>query len=359
MNILILYKDSMKGGVVNNTETIVLGLQKRGIKCIVAGNEGPGTSVISKNIDVKIINFTFHNLIKNYKQITRIIKENNIDIIHCQNRLPAIIASIYCFFHKNVKYIWSNHQYPIPCDLFHKLFTKYGNCAITSSIEGEQMLHKSFNIEKSKIKRVNLGCDIDFFVKNSKEKQIELRKKLDIKENEKVIFLYGRLVPIKGHIFFLNAIAKAKTSVPFKIIFPGEGEKSYIDEILSIASKNNIQDKIIFPGFVDGKDYLSISDLVILPSIKEGFPIACIETFSMGIPLIRTKTGGYADTQDYCSGVDYGDTITLANLLTDFFTNKSFFQEKAKAAYQKRPYWGYDRMVEDYLKIYKSVTDKE
>ena len=114
-------------------------------------------------------------------------------------------------------------------------------------------------------------------------------------------------------------------------------------------------DKIIFPGFIDGREWLSITDLMVLPSKTEGFPQACVEAFAMGIPVIRTKTGGYEDTKDMCFGVEYGDVESLSSLLMDFFERTSIFSEKASYAKGHAFRYSIEQMVNDYYKIYEEA----
>ena len=49
MNILVLYKEKEKGGLLTNTKALVEGLRSRGINTIVAGSDGPGAQCILKD----------------------------------------------------------------------------------------------------------------------------------------------------------------------------------------------------------------------------------------------------------------------------------------------------------------------
>lgn len=355
MNILVLFKNNGNGGLTTNTKSLVEGLKKRNINVIAAGCDGVGTRNILKNIDINIIDFQSKNLFKTYLKLSKLIKENNIDIIHCQNRIPALFASIYCFFNKSTKYVWANHQVPIPSDIFHRLTTKYGECAIAGSLDGKKMLLTQFKIPEGKVKLVNLGCDINNFEKISKIEQNQLKENLGIEKNEKVLFLYGRLAESKGHIFFLDALSKVKTNVPYKIIFPGDKNDNYKKTIMNKAKEYGIKDKIIFPGFIEGKKYLSISDLMVLPSKYEGYPISVIESFSIGVPVIRTKVGGYEDTKEYCFGVDFGDVDEFSKLIQDFFDNGDKYRFVANKALENKYIFSEDRMINDYINIYKEI----
>lgn len=360
MNVLILAKDAHIGGLVTSTETLARGLkQYKNVDSIIGMPIGSGVGFRMDGLRVEEINFDSKSPIKmiaNYRKIARIIKENNIQIVHCQNRIPALYASIYCSLHRKVKYIWVNHQVPIPCGFLHRITTKYGYCAVTDCIAGESLLVDGLKIPKEKAKVINLGLDLSIFKKTTDEEQVTLKKKYNIAENEKVIFLYARLDETKGHKFLLEAL----NSVPeknYRLVFPGESN-DYKGEVIELARRYGLEDKIIFPGFVKGNAFLSISDLMVLPSRRESFSYASVESFCVGVPVIRTTTGGYEDMKDMCWGVKYDDTVSLSKLISSFLTNPNPFNEKAEYAKQQVGRFSLINMIDAYYKLYSQALTK-
>lgn len=360
MNILFLAKDSHLGGLVKHTELLAKGLKKYENDNVVIGiNPGKGAEMLKKDLKVISIPFGSKNPLairKTYKAIKYVINNNSIDIIHAQNRIPALYAYVYCFFHRNVKFIWANHQVPIPISLLFRLTTKYGYCAVAESIVGKRLLVDGLHIPEKEIRIVNLGIELENFNKTSEEDQAKLKGQLGIPSGTKVLLLYGRLAASKGHMFLLDALGMIKNK-NFKLILPGE-DCSFKYEVIEKAKIIGLLDNLIFPGFVEGRDYLSISDLVLLPSKNEGFPQACVEAYSIGVPVIRSKTGGFEDTKDMCWGVDYGDVKALAKLLADFFEDESAFVEKATLAKQLVQRLSIKNMTYEYQRIYKEAIGK-
>ena len=236
---------------------------------------------------------------------------------------------------------------------------RYGERAITASIDGYHLLTEKLRIPKDKVSIVNLGVDIQKFKPVPAEEREQLRKKFHIKKYEKVILLYGRLTEHKGHMFFLRALSKVDKLPRIKIIFPGEGSKEYKDRLITYANSIGAGENIVFPGFADGKELLSIADLMILPSEQEGYPISCIEAFCMDVPVIRTKTGGYEDTKEYCTGVTYGDTEALSKELSAFFSGDQKFRRKASVVSTMRNQFSTDHMVNQYIDIYRSILENK
>lgn len=357
MNILILAKHKSLGGLIKHIGLLGKGLEQFTNDNVIVGiSPGEGETELRKTLHVKTIPFSAFNpykIWKSYKTLSSIVKSQKIRVIHAQNRIPAIYAAVYCCFHKNVKYLWSNHQVPIPSDWLHRMMTHYGELAVAEGIEGQRLLINELKIPKEKTRIVNLGIELDQFNKIDEESQKTLRESLGIKLEEKVLLLYGRLAASKGHFFLLDALHRVENT-HYKLILPGE-DNEFKNQVIERAKEYRLNDNLLFPGFVNGRDYLSISDLVLLPSKNEGFPQACIEAFSMGVPVIRTKTGGFEDTQDMCWGVEYGDIDEFARLLNAFFDNEQSYLERASYAQVAVNRLSIEKMSEDYHSIYKEI----
>lgn len=358
----MLVKNSGVGGVLSCVQSLTDGLMKNGDLVIVGSAPGEGVEKMLGNCQVEIIDFSVKSvkgILKCYKRIKEIVKENQIEIIHAQNRIPALYASVFCFFHPKVKYIWSNHLVPISSSFVHRLVTRYGEFAVAEGIDGRDFLIEKMRIPKEKVRIVNLGSNLALFKKISIEEQIALKKQLGIEEKHKVIMLYGRLAPVKGHLFLMDAISRLSEEHRecLKVIFPGENAE-YKKQIDDFASQYGLSDKVIYPGFVSGQKYLSISDLMILPSKQEGFGIVNIESFAMGVPVIRTKTAGYLDMKDCCFGVEYGDVESLTQLINYLWDAPEKLEAMAKTALENVSRFGVEKMTEEYRKIYQECLIK-
>lgn len=133
MNVLMLVKDSQIGGITSCIQTLTEGLVKNNVNVVIGTCDGEGVKSCYTGFQVEIIDFNTRNpitMVRNYVFIKKLVNKNNIQLIHAQNRIPALYASIYCFFNKKVKYIWSNHLVPIPHSFIHRITTKYGECAV-------------------------------------------------------------------------------------------------------------------------------------------------------------------------------------------------------------------------------------
>lgn len=361
MNILMLIKDSLIGGVVSCSSSLALGLQNIGDFVVIGTTNGDGVQQLKDSCnELEIIDFdckSIASIIKNYYHISLLIKKYNIDVIHCQNRLPALYAAAYCCIHRKTKYIWSNHLVPLSSSFFSKLFTRYGACAVAESIDGKEMLISDFGVPDCKVKIINLGTDLRAFTKLTCDEQKKLKESLSIGKHTKVILLYGRLAEVKGHSFLLESL-KNKAEYDFVVIFPGINDE-YKEQLLKKAREYGIEDKIRFPGYIKGSEYLSITDLMVLPSKQEGFGIVNVESFCMSVPVIRTRTAGFRDMEDCCFGVDYNNIEELSGLLDDFFMDDEKFKQKAMYAKSQIERFSLEQMVNKYHDVYRNAVKED
>ena len=139
------------------------------------------------------------------------------------------------------------------------------------------------------------GVDTSFF-KNTKTKdeQNQIRDNLKIQEDDFVITFVGRIVKDKGINELVESfVYLSKKYDNLKLLLVGDYEES----LNPIKSENkeriDSDDSIITMGFQkDIRKFLSISDLFILPSYREGLPNSLIEAGSFGVPLLASDING-------------------------------------------------------------------
>lgn len=140
------------------------------------------------------------------------------------------------------------------------------------------------------------GMVIDDFI-NSQYNKSEIREELNILKSDFVYGFVGRIVGDKGINELIEAFQVLNEEYKnTKLLLIGLYEeeldplkKEIIEEI-----KNN--QNIIELGFQkDVKKYLSIINVFVSPSYREGFGLSLLEANLMGKPVIATKVTGYTE----------------------------------------------------------------
>lgn len=98
--------------------------------------------------------------------------------------------------------------------------------------------------------------------------------------------LVGRLVRFKGHRWALSALVEVRRRFPgVKLVIVGGGPLE--QELRSEAVRLGLVDAVVFTGFQsDVRNYMAASDLVLVPSVSEGFGVVFLEAFASGRPVL-------------------------------------------------------------------------
>lgn len=138
------------------------------------------------------------------------------------------------------------------------------------------------------------GIDLDYFSKNniSEEIQTQLKKELNIFSTDFVFIFVGRLVGDKGINELVEAFSKLETrNLKLLLVGPLESE---IDPLKEETLKEIEQNKsIISVGFQkDVRPYFAISNALVFPSYREGFPNVVMQAGAIELPSIVSNING-------------------------------------------------------------------
>ena len=153
--------------------------------------------------------------------------------------------------------------------------------------------------KKEKLKVIGMGSSNGIDTKHfnaehfSKEACLILRKTLNIKEHDFVFIFVGRLVGDKGINDLIIAFSKVKQQYNAKLLLVGNFEAD-LDPLKADTLKEiNSNANIISVGFQkDVRPYFAISDALVFPSYREGFPNVVMQAGAMGLPCIVSDING-------------------------------------------------------------------
>ncbi len=131
----------------------------------------------------------------------------------------------------------------------------------------------------------------------------------------KIVLFVGRLTIQKGPDYFLQAARKVLDHSD-DVIFVVAGSGDMEEQIIRQASELGISDKVLFPGFIRGKDLHSLyksADLFIMPSVSEPFGLTPLESLINGTPVLVSKQSGVSEVLTHALKVDFWDVEEMAN----------------------------------------------
>ena len=139
--------------------------------------------------------------------------------------------------------------------------------------------------------------------------------KIGIQSDEKIVLFLGRITMQKGPEYFLMAARKVLEEVDnVKFVMAGTGDMMH--RIIEMAAQMGIGQKVLFTGFLRGKDVEKIyqmADLYVMPSVSEPFGIAPLEALNHDVPVLISKQSGVAEVLTHVLKVDFWDVNEMAN----------------------------------------------
>lgn len=250
---------------------------------------------------------------KSYFQLRKIIDEFKPDIVHTHaakagavGRLAASHAGVKAIVHTFHGHVFHSYFGKAKTQLFisiERYLAKRTHKIITLSPKQKTELADEFKIAPSeKFEIVPLGFDLHRFTDNQTQKRNHFREQYGIDDNTLAIGIIGRLVPIKNHELFLNAIQQVVSSTNQKVrafvIGDGELRTELENYCVAIGLKFNNQDlqennPVTFCGWRKDVDVcLAGLDIVALTSNNEGTPVSLIEAQAASKPIVSTNVGG-------------------------------------------------------------------
>ena len=359
MNIMLFSRILAKTGVGNHIDTLSDGLRKQGHNVIVVS----GTQDIKlRNESVRFIKVDTLSrnpmkVMKTILHIHSIIKENSIEIVHCHHRVAAIYMRLYNIFYKT-PYVYTLHSHNIPHDFLHRKLTFVGEKAIGVSSDVSNFLIEKLKVPSDKVATILNGVDNTKLLRMTEEEKICVKKEWGIPEDNKVVVMHSRIDEVKNHLLVVEAINQLSPEERkgVSIVCSGEKKGIYYDRVVETINHYGIADNFIFVGWTDTSKILGIADFLFLPSFKEGFPLSVVEAFFVGVPVARSKTGGFYDMK-YClpiSSSDPSDMVDIIRKTLLYGTNeyKSIVDEAHKYAEENLTV---TEMVKNTVKVYNEV----
>lgn len=175
-------------------------------------------------------------------------------------------------------------------------------------------------------------------------------KKSTLNNKQNIILFAGTLMSSKGYEDLINAFALVEHQ-DWSLVFAGNGEIGN-GELLS--KKLGLESSVKFLGWVSGEEKDKIfreASIFCLPSYAEGFPMAVLDAWAYGIPVVTTPVGGIPDiVQDGINGLLFnpGDVKMLSQQLEKLIKDKNLREYLVSES---------DKLVRDVLNI--NVINKE
>ena len=259
--------------------------------------------------------------IKAIKFLSKYIKDHSIDLVYTNT--STILCGGIAAKKNDIPSLFHVHEIPTGNKLYEffsgKIINRISSKVLT--VSNSVKSHWLKNIDENKIERIYNGI-----IFNKTDSLIKLERNQD----DFVITSVARLIPYKGHGYFIDiANELIKKSPKFKFLIVGDTLPSYVSYEKSIKQKVNdlgLENQIKFLGFRNEvSSILKQSDLFIHPAIApDPLPTVLFESLHNDLPSVATNLGGAIEILDNGNNgllIPYNDPKKAANLINEYCNN--------------------------------------
>ncbi len=303
--------------------------------------------------------------IQAYKQLKKIIEENNYDVIHCNTPMGGIVTRLaakkarkngtqviytahgFHFYKGASKKNWLIF-YPI-----EKHFARLTDKLITINHEDYNLASRKFKTDVSYIHGV--GVNESRYYNVSDEEKSALRRELGFKENQKLLLCVGELLPNKNQKMAISAVKKLTDDFPdILLLIAGNGPEK--ENLEAHISNLGLEGNVRMLGYCTCLEkYQRVANLSVACSKREGLPLNIVEAMLTENPVVATTNRGHCelienDKTGYIVAVD--DVDAMADKIKLLLSDDDKRNAMSKAAKDFALQYGFTSVKSELEKIY-------
>ncbi|MBU2540605.1 MAG: GT4 family glycosyltransferase PelF [Candidatus Omnitrophica bacterium] len=361
MNILQVVPRLDIGGVETGTVDLAHVLAERGHKPVIISSGGRLVAELEassiKHYYLAVDKKSIITVLRMIPKVIDIIRKEDIDIVHARSRVPAWI----CFFASkktNRTFMTTCHGY-YSTHFFSRIMARGKFVIVASQVIARHMID-DFYVSPERLRLIERSVNIERF---------RFRPPKNKSKTEFIIANIARLTPIKGHEYFLKAVAKLIRSIPhIQVWIVGDsatGDSSYRQELEVLTRRLGISHCVKFMGLRADvpKILLRVNVLVLSTVTQEAFGRVVIEAQASGVPVVATNVGGVVEiVKDQVTGllVPPKDPEAMARAIMMLLKDSQLSQTLAENAYKKvKEVYTLSRMVDKTLEVYDEAQKIE
>lgn len=302
INLLHILPTLQIGGAEKQVVTLLKHIDKNKYQVSLCCFHSGGSLVedINKNdnIDIIYLGFRLRHFFVSLIKLIFIMKKKNIHIVHTHlytdhfwGRIAAVLAGVPVIITtEHGRGLWKKKRHL----LFERIANKFTDMRIAVSEDIRQIrINKECTPPEKVITIMNSINPEDFIVTD--DVRLLRRKEFGLNGEEAVLGTVARFDPDKALDLLLDAMSRISKKIKrVKLLLVGDG---YLRKDLEEhARKIGIAEKVIFAGIrTDIADLLSIMDVYVNSSHREGVPVSLLEAMAAGKAVVATDVGGNSE----------------------------------------------------------------
>ncbi len=287
----------------------------------------------------------------------KLVRSFKPDFIHAHFAVPAGAAAFFLSKATGVPYIITAHGGDVPGGApektnqwfrfvlpFSKLIWKKSTAVVAVSPQTRELAldHYSADIQ---------------VIPNGIDTKVMEPENLKVHKPPRILFI-GRFSPEKNAVAVPKVLADLK-DIAWDCEMLGDGME--MDQVRRLIDENGLNDRIHLAGWVgpDGvKQHLAKSDILLMPSLREGMPMAALQGLSMGLALLLPDKGSCPDLVDNNGYlVQPGDLHAYTALLEKLLLDRDLLAEFKQNSRRLSSQFDITNTIKAYEQLFNEVVN--
>jgi GT2 family glycosyltransferase/glycosyltransferase involved in cell wall biosynthesis len=295
------------------------------------------------------------------------IKDNKIDVFHGPSfMIPFFLDCPSIITVHDLTFLHYPKGFTFPTLLYYKTFFRYSlkkaSMIIADSKATKQDLMKYCGMHPNKIKVIYLGVDNQFTIIDDKKRKESVVKKYMLPE---FFFLFtGLLSPrknVEGVIQAYAQLMKDEKNIQHKLVIVGNKGWLY-EPIFELVKKLQIEDKVIFTGYVDTEDlpvFYNLAEALLFPSFYEGFGLPILEAMACGCPVITSNISSMPEVAGEAAIlINPRNICEIQEGMKTIISDKEVKTRLIKRGLEQVKGFSWENTAKETLDLYKRVSNK-
>ncbi len=287
------------GGVERGTLEIAAALQAVGWRSLVASAGGRLVAELealgSQHITLPLTSKRPLTIWRNAAALAAVVKREKVGILHARSRAPAWAAWLAAE-RTGAHFVTTYHgtyNENFPLKRRYNAIMARGRPVIAISEFIAEHVRRTHGVAEENLRVIPRGVDTGLFdpAAVAPERLAALRQAWSLPDHARVLLLPARLTRWKGQAVLVEALARLPGDTVAVLL--GDGKPAYQKELLALASKLGVADRVRLTGVVrDMPAALLLADVVVHASTDpEAFGRVVVEGMAMERPVVAAELG--------------------------------------------------------------------
>ncbi len=291
------------------------------------------------------------------------LRKSRVDLFHSPYiiaplfvNIPVLITVHDLIFDRYPEYMpsaWSRPYY----QAMMRLGTRHARKVICVSQHTAEDLARYYKTPLEKLKVIPEGVDGSFNQHLSGSEADALCQRYQLKLP--YILSVGARRPHKNLAALVQAFAPMSTDVPHSLVFVGPSDKRFPDDARQLADRLGLNGRARFLDWVPEIDLpglYSLADMVVLPSLIEGFGLPALEAMASGTPVIAADNSSFPEVVGL-SGllIDIRNVTEVEMAMRNLAVKPELRERLSRAGLERARQFTWERTASAVLDLYRSA----